>query len=66
MIFSQFEIEIYHVWVWFTDLLVYAVVTLHLGSAGFDEMARWCNAHMTHSKVEVTRHTASDVYSYGM
>jgi hypothetical protein len=38
MIFSQLEIEIYYVWVWFTNLLVYAVITLRLGS-GFDDMA---------------------------
>jgi hypothetical protein len=66
MICSQFEIEIYHVWVWFSNLLVYAVVTLRLGSAKFDEMVRYCNAHMTHSKVKEIRHTASNVYSYGI
>ena len=38
MIFSQLEIEVDYVWVRFTNLLIYAVVTLRLGS-GFDNIA---------------------------
>jgi hypothetical protein len=32
MIFSQLEIEVDYVWIRFTNLLIYAVVTLRLGS----------------------------------
>lgn len=39
MIFSQLEIEVDYVWVRFTNLLIYAVVTLRQGS-GFGQYSK--------------------------
>jgi hypothetical protein len=44
MIFSQLKIKIYYVWVWFTDLSIYTVVSLQQKIRPCtDHICRLCN-----------------------
>lgn len=66
MILSEFQVEIYYVRIWFSDLPIYMVIALQAEVRAVIKVVKDGMLHMTHGKVKVMCYTTANVYPDSM